>query len=85
MLTDFIYELYEKLEEVISKWSKEVGRPAAYRFNSENKEITIYTRCPGIFIGYAGETINKYKKELCEVLCTEDVSVKFIEIDGVVA
>lgn len=84
-MVDFIYEFYEELEKVISKWSKEVGRPAAYRLNSEDKEITIYTRCPGIFIGYAGETINKYKKELCKVLCTESVSVKFIEIDGIVS
>lgn len=73
------------LEKVLSKWSKEVERPVAYKFNFENKEITLYTRCPGIFIGYAGETINKYKKELCKVLYIENVSVKFIEIDGIVA
>lgn len=84
-MSDFAYEFNEEMEKVISKWSKEAGRPAAYKFNFEKNEITLYTRCPGLFIGLAGETINRYKKELCELLYIKDIDVKFVEVDGVVA
>lgn len=49
-------------KNVIQNWVNEVGKPASIIV--KEKTIHIYTQYPGIFIGFHGETINKYKNHL---------------------
>lgn len=49
-------------KNVIQNWVNEVKKPASI-IVKENT-IHIYTQYPGIFIGYHGETVNKYREQL---------------------
>ena len=76
-------EFYENLKALIAEWSKEAGRSTAYKYDSDKKCITMYTGCPGLFIGLKGELVNKYKKKLCDFLFIDNLEIKFEEVDGV--
>ena len=76
--------LYKDLKDLITEWSKEAGRAVAYKWDFDKKCMTMYTRCPGLFIGFKGELINKYRKELCDLLFVKSLEIKFEEVNDVV-
>lgn len=49
---------------IIQNWVNEVGKPASITRDYKTKTITLYTKWPGWFIGYKGETVYKYEKQL---------------------
>ena len=75
---------YEDLKDLVTEWSKEAGIAVAYKYDSGKNCMTMYTRCPGLFIGFKGELINKYRKKLCDFLFTKSCEIRFEEINGVV-
>ena len=76
---------YEDLKDLVTEWSKEAGIAVAYKYDFDNKRITMYTRCPGFFIGFKGDLIDKYRKKLCGLLFTKSCEIKFEEVNGVIA
>ena len=59
-------------KKVIQEWVNEVKKPASIIV--QGNTIQIYTKYPGIFIGFHGETVNKYREQL------GDYDVEFYEL-----
>lgn len=64
-------DIYPEVYNIIAAWCKEVGIyqvavKTKYDSKSDCYKLTLYTDRPGVFIGRAGITIEKYKKMLQE-------------------
>ncbi len=57
------------MEEIIQQWKKEaLGLRNVYKdttvFHVDGNKLYLITKYPGLFIGYHGNLINKYKEKL---------------------
>ena len=79
-------DIYPEVYNIIAAWCKEVGIyqvAVRTRYNSKSDcyKLTLYTERPGVFIGKAGSTIEKYKKMLQE--CKVGRMIEQIEIEEI--
>lgn len=79
-------DIYPEVYNIIAAWCKEVGiYQVAVRTRYDSKsdcyKLTLYTERPGVFIGKAGSTIEKYKKMLQE--CKVGRMIEQIEIEEI--
>lgn len=77
-------ERKESLEKILKDWSNETSISFGYKYNWEMKELVIYTTCPGILIGFKGETIEKYRERLNKYFFEKEIKIRFEEIDGMI-
>lgn len=72
----------DNMTEVIQQWKKEaLGLRNVYKdttaFHVEGNTLYLITKYPGLFIGYHGRLVNKYKEKL-------GMNVEMIELrDGI--
>lgn len=79
-------DIYPEVYNIVAAWCKEVGiYQVAIRNRYDSKsncyKLTLYTERPGVFIGKAGSTIEKYKKMLQE--CRVGRMIEQIEIEEI--
>ena len=79
-------DIYPEVYNIIAAWCKEVGIyqvavKTRYDSKSDCYKLTLYTERPGVFIGKAGSTIEKYKKMLQE--CRVGRIIRQIEIEEI--
>lgn len=79
-------DIYPEIYNIIAAWCKEVGiYQVAIKTKYDSKDgcykLTLYTERPGVFIGKAGSTIEKYKKMLQE--CRVGRRIEQIEIEEI--
>ena len=79
-------DIYPETYNIVAAWCKEVGIyqvAVRTRYNSKSDcyKLTLYTERPGVFIGKAGSTIEKYKKMLQE--CKVGRMIEQIEIEEI--
>lgn len=79
-------DIYPEVYNIIAAWCKEVGiYQVAIRNRYDSKsncyKLTLYTDRPGVFIGKAGSTIEKYRKMLQE--CRVGRMIRHIEIEEI--
>ena len=83
-------DIYPEVYNIIAEWCKEVGiYQVAVRTRYDSKsdcyKLTLYTERPGVFIGKAGSTIEKYKKMLQECRVGRIIGqIEIEEISGIV-
>lgn len=88
--TPNLADIYPEVYNIIAAWCKEVGiYQVAVRTRYDSKsdcyKLTLYTERPGLFIGKAGCTIEKYKKLLRECrACCRIEQIEIEEISGIV-
>lgn len=69
------------LIKVLLDWKKECGDDNICLFDYRYGTLTICTSRPGIWIGYRGKLVNKYK-EIIQRDCYSSLQhVKFVETD----
>ena len=82
--------IYPEVYNIISAWCKEAGIyqvavKTKYDSKSDCYKLTLYTDRPGVFIGRAGITIEKYKKMLQECRVGSMIGqIDIEEISGIV-
>lgn len=82
--------IYPEIYNIIAAWCKEVGIyqvaiKTKYDSKSDCYKLTLYTDRPGVFIGRAGITIEKYKKMLQECRVGSMIGqIDIEEISGIV-
>ena len=83
-------DIYPEVYNIIAAWCKEVGIyqvavKTRYDSKSDCYKLTLYTERPGVFIGKAGSTIEKYKKMLQECRVGRIIGqIDIEEISGIV-
>ena len=83
-------DIYPEVYNIIAEWCKEVGIyqvavKTRYDSKSDCYKLTLYTERPGVFIGKAGSTIEKYKKMLQECRVGRIIGqIEIEEISGIV-
>ena len=83
-------DIYPEVYNIIAAWCKEVGIyqvavKTRYDSKSDCYKLTLYTERPGVFIGKAGSTIEKYKKMLQECRVGRIIGqIEIEEISGIV-
>ena len=83
-------DIYPEVYNIIAAWCKEVGIyqvavKTRYDSKSDCYKLTLYTERPGVFIGKAGSTIEKYKKMLQECRVGRMIGqIEIEEISGIV-
>lgn len=83
-------DIYPEVYNIVAAWCKEVGiYQVAIRNRYDSKsncyKLTLYTERPGVFIGKAGSTIEKYKKMLYECRVGRMIGqIEIEEISGIV-
>lgn len=82
--------IYPEIYNIIAAWCKEAGIyqvavKTKYDSKSDCYKLTLYTERPGVFIGKAGSTIEKYKKMLQECKVGRMIGqIDIEEISGIV-
>lgn len=69
-------------KNILTEWCKECKIECiAYDISLSDKKVVVYTRRPGIMIGYQGKTVFKYQDMFREEY-GDDFKVEFKEIKG---
>lgn len=82
--------IYPEIYNIIAAWCKEaeiyqIAVKTKYDSKSDCYKLTLYTERPGVFIGKAGSTIEKYKKMLQECKVGRMIGqIDIEEISGIV-
>lgn len=85
-----LVNIYPEIYNIIAEWCKEAGIyqvaiKTKYDSESDCYKLILYTERPGLFIGKAGCTIEKYKKLLQECkACRRIEQLEIQEISGIV-
>ena len=80
---EVLQSIHNTDRNILEKWCKDIGydEPIAYRNYHYNSTMLIYTRKPGILIGYKGKNVELLKNALTKEY-GKDYGVSFKEIDG---
>lgn len=78
-----IREIKEIQENPLRQYLKETGinDNFFYEYNNCNRELTIFTKIPGIRIGFRGKGVNRLREILNEQF-EHDVDIQFKEMKG---
>ena len=82
---EVLQSMHNTDRNILEKWCKDIGydEPIAYKHSRyTNCTMTIYTRKPGILIGYKGKNVELLKDALKKEYGL-DYGVTFKEIDGI--
>lgn len=62
------YYFIDPVWNIINEWKKEAGvnKPVLWKFDRKRNKVCLYTTRPGLFIGRAGSTYQKYIAKLRE-------------------
>lgn len=87
--------MLKKIQEILDKYLEDKTISDIYAFNYDSGfteengtythyiHITIYTRIPGLWIGYHGAGYRELQKYLIENLHISEASIEFIEVKGI--
>lgn len=78
-----IIEIREMQENPLRQYLKETGinDNFFYEYKNCNRELTIFTKIPGIWIGLRGKGVNRLNELLNEQF-KHDVDIQFKEVKG---
>ena len=78
--------LDNKVHNALLNWLRSHRVKAfAVKFDSDKKEIQVYTNKPGILIGKQGSSIEKVRKEINQCRWYEDYKIVIIEVDIIIS
>lgn len=69
-----------RIRKILKDWKEEVGVTRVIQYRYRNGILTIYTSQPGLLIGKAGVTVDKYGKILKKEISNFE-NLEFVETE----